>query len=116
MTQFQRIFDAALAGMTPAPSDALQLAECKDIGSLLQCAGSLRDGGFGSSVTYSRKIFIPLTQLCRDVCHYCTFAQAPKRLSAPYMKLEEVVELAEQGRAHGCKEALFTLGEKPALR
>ncbi len=102
--------------MTPAPPDALQLAECKDIGSLLQCAGSLRDAGFGSSVTYSRKIFIPLTQLCRDVCHYCTFAQAPKRLTAPYMKLEEVVELAEQGRAHGCKEALFTLGEKPELR
>ena len=79
-------------------------------------ASALRDEGFGNRVTYSRKIFIPLTKLCRDVCHYCTFAQAPKRVERPYMSIDEVVELARAGQAMGCKEALFTLGERPELR
>jgi FO synthase len=67
-------------------------------------------------VSYSRKVFIPLTKLCRDVCHYCTFAQAPRGVAHPYMRPEEVLEVARAGAAAGCKEALFTLGDKPELR
>lgn len=72
--------------------------------------------GRGLIVTYSRKVFIPLTQLCRDVCHYCTFAQAPRNVGAPYLSIDEVVAIAAAGAAAGCKEALFTLGDKPELR
>ena len=75
-----------------------------------------RDRGFGRVVTYSPKVFIPLTQLCRDVCHYCTFAKPPSRLSAAYMTLDEVLAVAREGEAAGCTEALLTLGEKPELR
>ncbi len=70
----------------------------------------------GNVVTYSPKVFIPLTHLCRDRCGYCTFAQAPARVSAPYMSLDEVMEIAQAGRAAGVTEALFTLGERPELR
>src|SRR3954447_27014593 len=83
---------------------------------LLARAAALRDIGHGNVISYSRKVFIPLTHLCRDVCHYCTFAQTPKRIGAPYMSIEQVLEVARQGKALGCKEALFTLGEKPELR
>jgi FO synthase len=72
--------------------------------------------GFGETVTYSRKVFIPLTQLCRDVCHYCTFAKAPRRLKGPYLTPAEVLEIARAGKAADCKEALFTLGDKPEAR
>jgi len=70
----------------------------------------------GRVVTYSPKVFIPLTQLCRDRCGYCTFAQAPARLTSPYMSLDEVMEVATAGRDAGVTEALFTLGERPELR
>ena len=113
---FTSLLAAAEAGQLPSDDEALQLAECNDLAGLMACAGRLRDQGFGNGVTYSRKIFIPLTQLCRDVCHYCTFAQAPKRVSEPYMSIEAVVELARAGQRLGCKEALFTLGERPELR
>ena len=76
----------------------------------------IRDQGFNNVVTYSRKVFIPLTHLCRDVCHYCTFAQVPRKVQAPYLSIDEVLELARHGQRMGCKEALFTLGEKPELR
>ena len=79
-------------------------------------ARDIRDFGHGNIITYSRKVFIPLTRLCRDFCHYCTFATTPKHISVPYMSLDEVIVLAQQGRDLGCKEALFTLGEKPELR
>ncbi|MGH8209411.1 MAG: 5-amino-6-(D-ribitylamino)uracil--L-tyrosine 4-hydroxyphenyl transferase CofH, partial [Steroidobacteraceae bacterium] len=72
--------------------------------------------GFGRQVTYSRKVFIPLTQLCRDVCHYCTFAHAPRALDSAFLAPEQVIEIARAGAAAGCKEALFTLGDKPELR
>ncbi|WP_254601911.1 7,8-didemethyl-8-hydroxy-5-deazariboflavin synthase CofG, partial [Sphingomonas bacterium] len=72
--------------------------------------------GFGGLVTYSRKVFIPLTRLCRDVCHYCTFATTPARLPAPYLSPEEVLAIARAGRDAGCREALFTLGDAPELR
>ena len=86
------------------------------LGHLLPQAAAVRDEGHGQLVTYSRKVFIPLTQLCRDVCHYCTFAKAPRSLTTAFLKPEKVVEIARAGQAAGCKEALFTLGDKPELR
>ena len=83
---------------------------------LVARACELRDRGHGSLVTYSKKVFLPLTQLCRDSCHYCTFAKAPRRLDSPYMSIEQVLSVARGGAALGCKEALFTLGERPELR
>lgn len=71
---------------------------------------------FGHVITYSPKVFIPLTQLCRDRCGYCTFAQAPAHVAAPFMSLDEVMEIAQAGKDAGCTEALFTLGERPELR
>ncbi len=79
-------------------------------------ASRLRDLGHGSTVTYSRKVFIPLTMLCRDHCHYCTFAKPPARLEAPFLTPEQVVAIADAGRRRGCKEALFTLGDRPEER
>ncbi len=99
------------------PEDlALALADCPDTAALATMAARLRDQGHGPVVTYSRKIFIPLTHLCRDVCHYCTFAQTPRRIPKAYMSVEEVLDLCRAGAAAGCQEALFTLGEKPELR
>jgi len=79
-------------------------------------ARALRDGGHGHLVTYSPKVFIPLTKLCRDVCHYCTFAHPPRRGERAYMSIDEVLAVARAGAAAGCREALFTLGDKPELR
>ncbi len=95
---------------------ALQLATNPDTAALMAQARALRDQGFGGLITYSRKVFLPLTQLCRDVCHYCTFAQTPKKIGAPYLTLDQVLDTVQQGAALGCKEALFTLGERPELR
>src|ERR687884_1031561 len=67
-------------------------------------------------ITYSPKVFIPLTKLCREVCHYCTFARPPRRGERAYLTLDEVLEIARAGAAAGCHEALFTLGDKPELR
>src|SRR3954468_17004938 len=76
----------------------------------------LRSLGHGDVVTYSRKVFIPLTMLCRDHCHYCTFAKPPAHLESPFLAPEQVVAIAEAGRRLGCKEALFTLGDRPEDR
>jgi FO synthase len=83
---------------------------------IMPAAAARRDAAHGHVVSYSRKVFIPLTQLCRDVCHYCTFAHAPRKNEAPYLSLEKVLAIASAGAANGCKEALFTLGDKPELR
>jgi FO synthase len=83
---------------------------------LIEWAAELRDRGHGQLITYSRKVFLPLTHLCRDSCHYCTFAKAPSRVRSAFMTVEEVLAVAEQGAQLGCKEALFTLGERPELR
>src|SRR5437867_8062942 len=96
--------------------EALLLARDADLGRAMTSARHLRDLGWGDTVTYSRKVFIPLTMLCRDHCHYCTFAKPPAKLDHPYLSLEEVVAIAEAGRALGCKEALFTLGDRPEER
>src|SRR5437870_2194782 len=79
-------------------------------------ARALRAEGHGRLVTYSPKVFIPLTKLCRDVCHYCTFARPPRRGQRAYLSAEEVLAIAVAGAAAGCHEALFTLGDKPELR
>ncbi len=97
-------------------SDALALADNTDTPTLTAAARQIRDQHHGALVTYSRKVFIPLTKLCRDVCHYCTFAQTPRHIESAYMPVEEVLELCHSGAAAGCQEALFTLGEKPELR
>jgi FO synthase len=83
---------------------------------LTALARVVRDGAHGRRVTFSPKVFIPLTMLCRDRCGYCTFAKAPARLTAPYLTPEDVLSLARAGRDAGCHEALFTLGERPELR
>src|SRR2546421_9345213 len=79
-------------------------------------AGRIRDARSGRLVTYSPKVFVPLTKLCRDVCHYCTFARPARRGERAYMSLDEVLEVARAGAAAGCTQALFTLGHKPDLR
>src|SRR3954447_5988850 len=83
---------------------------------LLAAAASVRDATTGTRITWSPKVFIPLTMLCRDKCGYCTFAKAPARLESPYLSPEQVLDIARAGAAAGCHEALFTLGERPELR
>jgi FO synthase len=83
---------------------------------LLASAAAKRDEAFGTRVTFSPKVFIPLTQLCRDGCQYCTFAQPPRRLQAPFLSPEQVLEIAMAGATAGCHEALFTLGEAPEAK
>ncbi|GFZ89715.1 FO synthase [Sphingobium fuliginis] len=83
---------------------------------LLAAASALRDEGHGRVQSWSRKVFIPLTQLCRNLCHYCTFSQPPRPGENVYMTREQVLAVARAGRAAGCTEALFTLGDKPELR
>ncbi len=96
-------------------SDAYGLIDA-DLSSLMRQAAALRDSAHGPLVTYSRKVFIPLTKLCRDVCHYCTFAHPPRRGERAFLTRDEVLAIARQGAAAGCREALFTLGDKPELR
>tara|TARA_B100000809_G_scaffold112046_1_gene110572 strand:+ start:8469 stop:10964 length:2496 start_codon:yes stop_codon:yes gene_type:complete len=96
--------------------EVLSLAGFDDTRSLMSVAGAIRDAGHQNTVSYSRKVFIPLTHLCRDVCHYCTFAQVPRKLKAPYLTPDDVLKIAQDGARAGCKEALFTLGDKPELR
>ena len=83
---------------------------------LLEEAGHLRDLGHGRLISYSRKVFIPLTHLCRDVCRYCTYAHPPRKGEAAYLSTDQVLAIARAGATAGCKEALFTLGDKPELR
>src|SRR4051794_19754173 len=83
---------------------------------LMAEARAVREARTGRLVTYSPKVFIPLTKLCRDVCHYCTFARPPRRGERAYLRVDEVLAIARAGEAAGCREALFTLGDKPELR
>jgi FO synthase len=101
------------------------LADGEPLDRLLTAAARVRDAGLASAgrpgvVTYSRKVFIPLTHLCRDRCHYCTFVTTPGQLraegKAPYLSPDEVLDIARAGAAMGCKEALFTLGDRPEDR
>ena len=100
----------------PNHEESYLLAGSKNLKSLTQIASKIRDRGHGNIISYSRKIFIPLTKLCRDVCHYCTFSRDPLQNQKSYMRPEEVMDLVHEGEKYGCKEALFTLGDKPELR
>ena len=104
------------AGRRPDDGEALALADCDNLNVLMPAAAKLRDQGHGRLVSYSRKVFIPLTKLCRNVCHYCTFAHPPRKGERAFMTAEEVLAIARAGAEAGCKEALFTLGDKPELR
>ena len=105
-------------GKALSAGEAALLLEARDadLDRLLRIAGRLRDLGWGDTVTYSRKVFVPLTMLCRDHCHYCTFAKPPAKLDHPFLTPDEVLAIAEAGRRMGCKEALFTLGDRPEDR
>lgn len=96
--------------------DVLSLVDRMSLSELMQVAARRRDEIHGAKLSYSRKVFIPLTQLCRDVCHYCTFAHAPRKGQRAYLSIDEVLSIARAGREAGCKEALFTLGDKPEQR
>src|SRR5690606_8133931 len=122
-TAMRRALARARAGkaLDPAEAEVLLHARGADLEALLEPAGRVRDAGLEAVgrpgvITYSRNVFIPLTRLCRDRCHYCTFATVPGRLDAPYLSPDEVLEIARQGAALGCKEALFTLGDRPEER
>jgi FO synthase len=108
------IADAA-AGATPTRAQAIALDGQADLEALLAAARARRDLAH-AVVSYSPKVFIPLTQLCRDVCRYCTFAHAPRELKAPYLSIDEAVAIARAGAEAGCREALFTLGDQPERR
>jgi FO synthase len=113
---FTAILDRAASGARLSAEDALALADAGSLDALVPVAAGLRDEGHGPLVSYSKKVFIPLTQLCRDVCHYCTFAHPPRRGEPAYLSAEQVLAIARAGARAGCKEALFTLGDKPELR
>ena len=98
--------------MSKAPGALLN----QPLADLMAQARSIRDATYGTRVTFSPKVFIPLTMLCRDRCGYCTFAQPPARLDAPFLSPEQILLIARRGAAAGCHEALFTLGERPELR
>ncbi|MGE3296230.1 MAG: 5-amino-6-(D-ribitylamino)uracil--L-tyrosine 4-hydroxyphenyl transferase CofH [Porticoccaceae bacterium] len=100
----------------PSRAEIDALLARSSLDELLAQAAALRDRGHGPLLSYARKVFIPLTHLCRDVCHYCTFATTPSRVAKPFMTPDEVLDIARQGAAAGCHEALFTLGDKPELR
>ncbi|MDH3992982.1 MAG: 7,8-didemethyl-8-hydroxy-5-deazariboflavin synthase CofG, partial [Gammaproteobacteria bacterium] len=116
MSELQDVLAHLQRGQLPDAQQALLLAEIPDTALLADIAGQWRDLAHRNLISYSRKVFIPLTHLCRDVCHYCTFAQTPRHIPQPYMGVEQVLELCHQGAQMGCQEALFTLGEKPELR
>ena len=107
---------AAEGGRRLSSFEAMALAECDDLAALTALAERLCLAGHGTHVSFSKKVFIPLTKLCRDVCHYCTFAHAPREAEPNYLSPEAVLEIARRGQAAGCKEALFTLGDQPELR
>ena len=110
------LLDAILTGYRPSTDDAKTIIGHATLDAMMRTAAALRDRGHGDVISYSRKVFIPLTQLCRDVCHYCTFAHPPRRGGRAYMTPDEVLEIARAGAGAGCKEALFTLGDKPERR
>ena len=112
---FEELLSRAVSGATLSREDGERLIAARgaELPALMLGASVVRDQGRGRTVTYSRKVFIPLTNLCRQKCGYCTFARGPKDPLARTMTPDEVLAVAEAGRRQGCKEALFSLGEKP---
>jgi FO synthase len=105
--------ERGLEGRGVSREDALSLMDEAPLAALLQAAAAVRDRFKGRSIGYSKKVFIPLTHLCRDYCGYCTFRADPEAGVQPYMTPDEVLAVAEAGRRAGCKEALFSLGDQP---
>ena len=116
MKDLDRILQLAEQGQGLSDADSRELIRVTDLEVLLPLATKVRDLAHPTAISYSRKVFVPLTHLCRDVCHYCTFAQVPRKLEVAYMSPEQVLEIARQGADAGCKEILFTLGDKPEAR
>src|SRR5262245_52324338 len=118
MTEISRALSRAAAGkaLNVDEASALICARGGDMEELLNLASAVRDAGVQDVITYSKKVFIPLSRLCRDRCHYCTFATVPHRVPAAFLDRAEVLEIARAGAAQGCKEALFTLGDRPEER
>ena len=112
-TEVVDVVERAIGGGGLSREQAFLLIERGDLSSLLQAASALRERMKGRTVSYSKKVFIPLTHLCRDYCGYCTFRADPTDDRHPYMTPEEVLRVAEAGRRAGCKEALFSLGDQP---
>src|SRR4029077_7110953 len=110
---YEDALDRAREGRGIDRDTALILSNAAPLDALLAAAAELRDRGKGRAVSFSRKVFIPLTTLCRDYCSYCTFRKDPGEPGAHFMTPDEVLALAEQGRRAGCKEALFSLGDQP---
>jgi 7,8-didemethyl-8-hydroxy-5-deazariboflavin synthase CofG subunit len=117
-TSLRGVLDRALGSYELTREEAVRAlqATAANVPALMLAASTLRDQAKGRTVTYSRKVFIPLTNLCRDKCGYCTFAKAPKHPDAKTMNPDEILAVASAGREQGCKEALFSLGEKPEER
>src|SRR3981081_1102034 len=107
---------AAESGRRLTSFEAMALSECDDLSPLRALAEQLCLAGHGTHVSFSKKVFIPLTKLCRDVCHYCTFAHPPREGESDYLSAEAVLDIARKGQTAGCKEALFTLGDQPEVR
>jgi FO synthase len=118
-----RALSRAAAGraLDPAEAAALLSTRGEQLDELLALAAAVRDAGLRDAgrpgvISFSKKVFIPLSRLCRDRCHYCTFATVPHKLPAAYLERDEVLRIAREGAALGCKEALFTLGDRPEDR
>jgi 7,8-didemethyl-8-hydroxy-5-deazariboflavin synthase CofG subunit len=111
----QIVFKEFFDGKTPTKEEAMRLATAQgdELSELLEAASALRDRHKGRTITFSPKIFIPLTNLCRDFCGYCTFRKAPGEPGAKTMTLDEVLRVARRGKLLGCAEILFSLGDKP---
>ena len=115
----RRASDAATLNLDEI--EVLLSARGEELTQLCAAAARVRDAGLlelnrAGVITYSPKVFIPLTRLCRDRCHYCTFATTPNHLPAAYLEIAEVIEIAKAGAEKGCLEALFTLGDRPEDR
>ena len=111
--QVMAALERGIEGAGMSREEALLLIEHAQLSSLLQAAAGVRGRSKGRTVSYSKKVFIPLTHLCRDYCGYCTFRADPAADGEPYMTSQEVLAVAEAGRRAGCKEALFSLGDQP---
>jgi FO synthase len=116
MSKFANVLECSRSGGRLTADDVFAILDGDDLAAMMAVAAELRDQAYGSVVSYSRKVFIPLTQLCRDSCHYCTFAHPPRDGVRAYLSGEEVLAIAKAGAEAGCREALFTLGDKPELR
>ncbi|MGH2818301.1 MAG: 7,8-didemethyl-8-hydroxy-5-deazariboflavin synthase CofG, partial [Actinomycetota bacterium] len=115
MTRLETLAGRASIGERLDHSEVRELAmlSLADPDTVLAAASELRDATTGPRITFSKKVFIPLTKLCRDACGYCTFAHPPRPGERAYLTLDEVLSIAQAGERAGCKEALFTLGDKP---